>query len=287
MGRHERAEAEAIVESSPIENVHVGAYLWTFDGGGGPGERVKGLRRAGRLVALVQSCRGVSWAMRPELRADPELPLAVARHIASIAQGEEVFFGPEPEARRVLDALRPRGLYPTELRHQEMMAAPELFGARLPRVDGAFRLRPARPDDLAWLLATHSAMCLEDLGIDQVARHRAGYERYFRMLVDERRVYVGELEGVRVFKAETPIESVGARMIEGVYTDPEARGRGLASYAMARLQRRAARDGLRACLYVHKRNEGARRLYRNLGFRVVCPWLTVLVGAERGRPAEI
>ncbi len=232
-------------------------------------------------VAVAQHARGVSFVVKPERKDDPAVVRSLARFVSRAVSSSEILFGDEPLVRSVLRAGRPLGLTAVEVRRQELMAARTLVSPAGPAPVPGFRLRPARADDLPWLLETHAAMCREDLGVDQVTRNRDGYDEYFTGLIAQRKSQIGEIEGAPVFKAEFPVESREARLIEGVYTLPRVRGRGLASWAMRQAVVAAARDGLSACLYVHLRNAAARRIYRRVGFRAESPWLTAMVSRDR------
>ncbi len=285
--RDELDDSLGLVATNPVVNIHVGAYLSMMGSRPSLRQRIWSLQEGGRLVALIQHCRGVSWAVPEGRRADETIYRAVGKFLSQALSSSEVLFGPTNEVGRVLDAARLRGVYPSEIRRQLMMAIPECFSPRLPDRGGGFQLRRAEAADLPWLQETHSAMCLEDLGVDRVSQCPRSYRRYFLGLIDAGCSLVGQLGSEPVFKAETPLQSSGARLIEGVYTYPEFRGRGLASRALIEIVRAAARDERRACLYVNCCNRGAIRLYRRLGFRQVCEWTTALVtGDERSVPAS-
>lgn len=57
------------------------------------------------------------------------------------------------------------------------------------------------------------------------------------------------------------------REISGVCTHPEHQGRGLARRLMTKLLRREMQRGEAPFLHVARENEGARRLYKGMGFR--------------------
>src|SRR5437763_1681406 len=56
------------------------------------------------------------------------------------------------------------------------------------------------------------------------------------------------------------------REISGVCTDPDFQGRGLARRLMLKLIRREVERGETPFLHVMRANDGARRLYRGMGF---------------------
>lgn len=88
------------------------------------------------------------------------------------------------------------------------------------------------------------------------------------------------VDGKLLFKASVMSRCPRAVQIEGVWVRPELRGRGLARRALSELCRRLLTEADRVTLYVNDGNEPALRLYARLGFRVHCPWATILLGRE-------
>jgi uncharacterized protein len=80
-----------------------------------------------------------------------------------------------------------------------------------------------------------------------------------------------------VFKAEVAVVTRHTAQIQGVWTDPAFRGRGIATAGMAAV----VDDVLRhiaptVSLYVNDFNEPARQVYARCGFRQVDTFATVL-----------
>jgi GNAT superfamily N-acetyltransferase len=267
-----------------VRHVHVGAFLDTIEQPLLRSHHLWAVVDGSELIGALQHFRGLSWAAPGHGTLDARLADAITGFVDRYGGASEIVFGPERGVDALLERGRAHGWHPVEIRRQELLAVAErAVSGRAEDPPDGFSLRSATPDDLGWLMEAHAAMCIEDLGQDQVRRHPDSYQRYFRDLIGRRAVFVGEVEGTPLFKAETPLESRQARLVEGVYTCPGARGRGYASWSMIRLSREAHRDGRRACLYVHRRNAVARRLYRRIGYERICPWTTVkLTSAPRG-----
>jgi predicted GNAT family acetyltransferase len=279
--RHLR-RARQIVAGAPVMNVHVGATLPIPPVDREPGVFFWAILDGPRTIGIVQQHRGMCWAVEPQRRGDPRLAPTLADVLARQIRFGEIIFGPEVEVRATIDCARARGIDLVEIRRQEMMACP------VPRSDGSpptrgFVLRPAARRDLKWLLHAHGAMCREDLGVDQVARNPEGYARYFQDLIRRRRMFIGEVDNRPVFKAEIALESRGGGLIGGVFPGPAARGRGHASLATLWLSELALSRGGQACLYVHRRNETAIRVYRRIGFETVSPWATAIMTRDGRR----
>lgn len=274
---HRRA-IEAIVATAPVASAHVGSYL---EEGLRHGAGLFVVLDGDRVIAAIQRVRGISWALDPGHEAEQELYGVIARFLERWTSPQEVVFGPERTVMQALELASARGLTAAELRQQVLMRndAPVI-----PPAPPELTLRPAQHDDLAWLLTTHSAMCREDLGTDQVARNPEGYRRHFLDLISRSLCTVGLWGGERVFKCEAPVVSDQAFLFEGVYTLPAARGRGIASSATAQLALQAIGRGFIPALYVHRRNRAALRVYAQIGFREIGPWTTTLITREPPRP---
>lgn len=79
--------------------------------------------------------------------------------------------------------------------------------------------------------------------------------------------YVGVREGGRlVALAGERLRLEGYVEVSAVCTDPESRGRGLASAVVSQLSRQALSEGVVPFLHVMAQNESARRVYERLGF---------------------
>lgn len=264
-------EVESLVARDPVLNVHTGAHF--CEARRGSGRRLWVALEGDRLIGALQYHRGFAWVLDRGAPLDERTVRLFASFIAPRCGEPDILVGPENEVDAILAASRHRGMRAMEMRRQVMMSLPH---APASHARPGFSLRPAEHDDIEWLLEAHAAMCLEDLGTDQVSRNREGYRRYFRGLIASRRCFVGTSRGERLFKAEIALQSDDASLIEGVYTERHARGRGYATAAMAALGRHALRRGRCACLYVHRANGSARSVYERVGFETRSPWATAI-----------
>ena len=271
---------EELLVADPVRGVHVAARM--RGGAVLDGPAVFAIVSGEAVLGAASAQRGFSWLLAPEYRLDRDVHAALASFVATRAGETDVVVGPAGEVAGVLAALRARNVIEAEIREQLMMVSPGTAVPPAPRRPQT--IRTAGMSDLRWLLEAHAGMCREDLGVDQVARNRSGYEAYFRELIAGGRVWIGEAAEGRVFKAEVALRSPGAWLIEGVYTVPEARRAGFAKHAMATIAAEAARHGRLACLYVHRKNVAAVGVYRAVGFEDVCPWSTAFIVRGRAAP---
>jgi predicted GNAT family acetyltransferase len=139
-------------------------------------------------------------------------------------------------------------------------------------------VRLVRPDEVDVLFPAAVAMYTEEVGVSPTAD---GGERSYRERVSDlikgRRAYAKIVDGRVVFKAELAVVTKHTAQVQGVWTAPELRGKGIASACMAGV----VQDALRrvapsVSLYVNDYNEPARRVYERCGFRQVGLFATVL-----------
>jgi predicted GNAT family acetyltransferase len=101
-------------------------------------------------------------------------------------------------------------------------------------------------------------MYTEEIGVSPVQGSPAGYRFYVRQLISSGRAF-GILEGNRVlFKADLGSVSGSVCQVQGVWLEPELRGRGLAAPAMAAVVQLARTVVPTVSLYVNDYNLPAR-----------------------------
>jgi uncharacterized protein len=118
-------------------------------------------------------------------------------------------------------------------------------------------------------------MYTEEVGVSPVQGNPAGYRFYVRQLITSGRAFA-IFEGSRVlFKADLGSVSGSVCQVQGVWLDPEFRGRGLAAPAMAKVVSLARKVVPTVSLYVNDYNLPARATYRRVGFAEVGEFATI------------
>ncbi len=98
-----------------------------------------------------------------------------------------------------------------------------------------------------------------------------------------RRIWLAEEEGTILAAALTNAEAMGLAMVGGVYTLPQARGRGLGQAVVSGLCGELLAEGFTPVLYWA--NPAAGALYRKLGFHPIGTWRSVqLTPVSPGKP---
>ena len=118
-------------------------------------------------------------------------------------------------------------------------------------------------------------MYTEEIGVSPIQGNPAGYRFYVRQLITSGRAF-GIFSGGRViFKADLGSVSGTVSQVQGVWLDPELRGRGLSAPAMAAVVRLARTVVPTVSLYVNDFNRPARAAYARVGFREVGEFATI------------
>lgn len=172
------------------------------------------------------------------------------------------------------DLLAPMWGPPREIRSEQPLMA--LHG--YPEIAPDPNVRLVTMADLDAYFPAAVEMFIGEVGVDPCANDGGrSYRRRLAALISARRVFA-RFDGERVvFKAEIGSMSRKVGQIQGVWVDPEFRGRGLGATGTAAVAGAIARQGRTSSLYVNGFNHAARQTYANVGFRQVGTFATVLV----------
>jgi L-amino acid N-acyltransferase YncA len=263
----------SLLERRPLLNLYFLSMLDRF-AATGTRSRVRSVVCAtpgGEVLAAAECGRNLVFETGEG--TGPEIYERLALAAYELEAGRHAIIGPRREVALFQRAYAALGVRELQVREQILYALDrgDLRGRPLPGV------RTPQLRELDEVLRVHAAMCLEDLGHDQVAENPHGYRQYFRQLVREGRVWVVVRRGRVLFKAESGIETSRGAQVEGVYTDPAERRRGLARGGLAQVCRELLSRVPSVTLYVNEGNEAAIALYLSLGFRKVTDWRTVVV----------
>lgn len=202
-------------------------------------------------------------------------------------KGEEIqtVVGPNLAVKGFVDALMPQDFEPRVLQLQTLMQRPRALGIP-PLSDVPLPLRYAVNDDIPRVVVASLSMHEEEVGTpntegDQEALMRSAYQK-----VREDRVWVlTDPNGELIFKASTSLPTSVVAQVEGVWTNPQARGRGFAKRCMEQICEELYERYALISLTVASDNTPALCLYENLGFEPVADWRTVYLDPADEDPA--
>lgn len=204
-------------------------------------------------------------------------PLALRQLAATIGRRRRTVASLVGSARQVLPLwqfLEPKWGPARDVRpDQPLLICP---GAPLVAPDERVRQVPAQLIDS--YLPAAVAMFNEEVGVDPRRGDRgSGYRDRVQDLMLRGNAFGWMEDGRVVFKAEIGALSSKIAMIQGVWVDPEFRGRGIAAPAMAAVVLHVQRQLKRLpSLYVNQHNIAARKTYARLGFQQIGTFASVL-----------
>lgn len=145
-----------------------------------------------------------------------------------------------------------------------------------PAVHPDERVQPISMDAIDPYFDAAVAMYTEEVGVSPVQGNPGPYRYYVRQLIEQGRAF-GWSEGGRIrYKSDLGSVSGQVCQVQGVWLDPDLRGRGLAVPMMAQVVALARRQYPVVTLYVNDFNAPARATYRRVGFDEVGSFATIL-----------
>ncbi|MFD7290739.1 GNAT family N-acetyltransferase [Streptomyces sp. NPDC059863] len=263
--------ALAILESEPVENAFVtsrvqvaGLDPWRLGG------EMWGWYADGRLRSLCYS-----GANLVPICATPEAVRAFADRARRAGRRCSSIVGPAGPTTQLWRLLEPSWGPAREIRaHQPLMVTERIPTAVAP---DPF-VRRIRKTELEVIMPACVAMFTEEVGVSPLAGDGGLlYQARVAELVGAGRSFARIDDGRVIFKAEIGAATTRACQIQGVWVDPEFRGRGLSEAGMAAVVRYALADVAPiVSLYVNDYNTPARAAYRRVGFREVGAFMSVL-----------
>ncbi len=269
--RRDREASRLFLLARPRENLMLLDLLEQHGRSPNPGEARAELvvGRHGRDVAGVAS-------LRPTLcvssgASDPVIA-ALVPYCESVATG--LVKSEVAEVDRLWERLRASGRRAIVDR-LETAHALEPGGLASPRAPRDVKLRPARRSDLEALVEAARASLREEQRPDPYEGDPEGFRRWVGGRVGN--ALVGEVGGRVAFVAYADVRRSEGWLLQGVYTWPAFRRRGLARVGVASLCARAFREGAdHVQLAVVDGNQPGEGLYAGLGFRPFTKLRTIL-----------
>jgi uncharacterized protein len=143
-------------------------------------------------------------------------------------------------------------------------------------VEPAPQLRLSTPADLDRLTLAAADMHREEMGIDPLAIDPTGWRNRMNTLIHRGWSWVWTEGDQVVFKAELSAWTAEVAQVQGVYTAPPWRNRGIATRGLAAVCRAVLEQVPVCTLYVNHYNTPARAVYQRLGFEHVSDFATLM-----------
>ena len=133
----------------------------------------------------------------------------------------------------------------------------------------------ATVDDLDLIVPAHAQIAFDESGIDPLQvdpeRFRQGCARRIELGQSWVLVEIGKL----IFKAEVLSDTPEIIYLEGIWVDPQERGRGIGSRCLSQLNRSFLLRSKAVCLLVNEKAQSARAFYEKAGYKFISYYDTI------------
>ena len=148
-------------------------------------------------------------------------------------------------------------------------------------------LRLATADDLDMVVPAHAQTAFEESGEDPLVRDPIGFRQRCAHRIEQGQTWVLVENGRLIFKIEIVADTPEVIYIEGVWVDPQKRGKGYGLRCLSQLNRSFLQRADSVCLLVNERLGGAQAFYRKTGFKFVSSYDTIFLQREHNGTAAV
>jgi len=129
------------------------------------------------------------------------------------------------------------------------------------------RLRAATIADLESVISVNAALAYEEGGANPLQTDPTGFRTRTIQRIEKERVWVWVEDNRLIFKADVISQTPDATYLEGIYVNPEERGKGYGFQCLTQLCSFLQQTSQSICLTVNEGNKAAIALYTKAGFR--------------------
>jgi predicted GNAT family acetyltransferase len=129
-------------------------------------------------------------------------------------------------------------------------------------------LRKASMRELHLIMPVQAAMAYEESGVNPMEKDPHGFRQRCARRIEQGRTWVWIEKGRLLFKAEIVSETEKVAYLEGIWVNPEERGKGYGLRCMAQLGRTLLQRTNSISVLVNEQNQSALRLYHRAGFKL-------------------
>ena len=270
LGEQDTRDLWSIVDEDPVANVFVASHL---EASGSAAPSFAG----GEIVGMFRhhELRAACWAgvnLVP-IGVTDETGAIFGDHLGRSGRTFSSIFGLSEGVMDLWSTLEDFSADPFDVRPNQ----PLLVIDADPAVPPAPDLRFSRPEDLERVLPACAAMFEEEVGYSPFTGGSEHYRRRVASLIGRRHSLAAfDDDGAVIFKAELGTVSSQAVQIQGVWMNPDHRGKGLSAGYMAGVAEAARNLAPTVSLYVNSYNARAIASYERVGFRQVDTFATIL-----------
>jgi predicted GNAT family acetyltransferase len=145
-------------------------------------------------------------------------------------------------------------------------------------------LRLTTAEDLELVTQIHARMAFEESGVSPLDEDPQGFRQRCLRRIEQERVWVWVENKRIIFKADIISETPEVIYLEGIYVDPDERGRGYGLRCLSHLSRNLLKRTKSVCVLVNEQNRAAQDLYRKAHYQLRGRYTSVFL--DRALPAH-
>jgi len=138
-------------------------------------------------------------------------------------------------------------------------------------------LRPATAHDLDLMIPVQAQMAFDESGVNPLEKDPEGFRERCARRIEQGRSWVLVENGSLIFKAEVVSDTPEVIYLEGVWLNPDERGKGQGLRCMSQLARNLLSPSQSLCLFVNETNTAAQLFYKRAGYKLRSIYDTVFL----------
>ena len=139
------------------------------------------------------------------------------------------------------------------------------------------RLRRATLDDLELVMPVQARMAFEESGVNPMEKDPDGFRQRCQRRIEQGRTWVWVEQGRLIFKADIISDTPEVVYLEGIFVNPEERGKGYGLRCMSQLARILLTHTKSVCLLVNEQNTETHAFYHKAGYKLVSCYDTIFL----------
>ena len=136
-------------------------------------------------------------------------------------------------------------------------------------------LRLATVEDLDLIVPAHARIAFDESGIDPLQVDPERFRQRCARRIELGQSWVLVEAGRLIFKAEVLSDTPEIIYLEGIWVDPQERGRGIGSRCLSQLNRSFLLRSKAVCLLVNEKAQSARAFYEKAGYKFISYYDTI------------
>ena len=141
-------------------------------------------------------------------------------------------------------------------------------------------LRLATSNDLDLIVPAQAQGAFEESGVDPLQKDPEGFRKRCARRIEQGKSWVLIDDCKLIFKAEVITDTALVAYLEGVWVDPQERGKGIGSRCLSQLGRSLLSRSSSVCLLVNEKFQTARQFYSRAGYRFIGCYDTIFLSQQ-------